>query len=314
MYRIVLNIFPPTGEAPESPGFAAASREVLGRFTGRFRGAFVTIVPRRFPDLPADESVGYVDCQTTDKSALYDVYRWTREGADGAADAVGELRVGIALASQRSADTLARARWVDLLADPVDTPEAVYPRVCAECGRPDGDVVPGQFSVSAKVAKKPTEMLRTANSICLMKPRVLSLFQQAAAGQFDSGPVVVAGRGAPTDWTWVRPTSCLDGRAIWHGIDPCPACGMPRAWTRRLDEHPDQPQLLRTFGPPDVQFARIERWPRLLKTHKLFAGPALVSGHLYAALLGEKVKGLHPPAEVFISVRPDAEEPTLLDP
>lgn len=313
-YRIVLNLFPRPGEPADGAAHARASHEVLRRFTARFGDRFTTMVPRRFPDLPPDPNVGYIDCATPDKGMLHEVDRWIRRGSDGAAELVGEMRVGIGLAAADDPRTLARARWVDLLAEPVKEPGATYPHACGQCGRPDAERVPDPFPLDEWSARKPAELLRADNAVYLVKPRVLSLFEAHAPGQFYGGAVVVGGRHEPhAEWRWLRPRSHLDGRAIWEGVDPCLGCGVPRQWERRLDEHPDQPQLLRTFGPPDLQFARIERRPRRLKSHPLSPAAALVSGRLYAALSENKIKGLYRPAEIFISVRPDSEEPTLAD-
>ena len=313
-YRIVLNLFPRPGESVDGPAHAQASHEVLRRFTLRFSDRFERMVPRRFPDLPPDPNVGYVDCATPDKGMLHEVDQWIRHGADGAAERVGEMRVGIGISAADDPRTVARARWVDLLAEPVKESGAAYPHACGRCGRPDAERIPDPFPLDERSARKPAELLRADNAVYLVKPRALSLFQAHALGQFDAGAVVVGGRHEPhAEWRWLRPQSHLDGRAIWHGVDPCPGCGVPGRWQRRLDQYPDQPQFLRTFGPPDLQFARIDSFPRRLKTTPVSPAAALVSGRFYAALLENKVKGLCPPAEIFISVRPDSEEPTLRD-
>ena len=309
-YEVGIGLFP-QGQDLESRGYQTATKEVLRQFERRFGKKLSNIRAWRFPDLPPEPRVDSIAALTDDKSVLMELYRWIQQGADGAAKAV-ELRAAIAIADRKNEQTVARARWVELLADFKDISRAKYEHICPECKAAQADHVPDPFPVDGKFFKKPAEMFFVHNATYVVSQKILALFEQMAAGQFDTGSVVVTGRADLNGkYSWVRPRSYLKGRAIWFPQDPCPKCGIPRQWDRRLNDYPDQSQLLRTFGPRELNFARIDRWARRLKISPVPPNSAVVSGGLYSALRDNGVKGIEFPPEIYISVLPDAREPTL---
>ena len=309
-YEVGIGLFP-KDQNLDNPGYQAATKEVLRQFERKFGEKLNNIRAWRFPDLPPDPRVDSMAALTDDKSVLMELYRWIQQGADGIATTV-DLRAAIALADRKNDRTVARARWVELLIDFKDISRAKYGHICAECGAAQADQVPDPFPVDGKFFKTPAEMYFVWNATYVVSQKILALFQQMAAGQFDSGAVVVSGRADLNGkYSWVRPHSYLNGRAIWFPQDPCLKCGVPRQWERRLDDYPDQPQLLRTFGPRELNFARIDRWARRPKTSPIPPNSAIVSGGLYAALRSNGVKRMEFPPDIYISVLPDATEPTL---
>jgi hypothetical protein len=310
-YKVGIGFFPQAGDV-ESRSYQAATKEVLRQFERRFGKKLSNIEAKRFPNLPPDPYLDNINALAEDKSVVMEMDRWIKEGADGTAKAVRELRTGITIAGADNEQTVARARWVELLVDFKDISRAKYEHICPECQTADGDRVPDPYLVDGKFFKKPAEMYFVHNATYVVSQKILGLIEQMAADQFDSGSVVVSGRADLNGkYAWIRPRSYLNGRAIWFPQDPCPKCSFPRQWERRLDEYPDQPQLLRTFGPNELNFARIDRWARRLKISPVPPNSAVVSGGLYSALRNNGVKGIEFPPEIYISVLPDAKEPTL---
>jgi hypothetical protein len=311
-YDMGMSLFPAAGQTFESPGYAAATKDLFRQFECRFGAKLTDLAAKRFPNLPPEPYIDGINFLATDKSLLLDIYQWIKKGADGAAKGVGEIRVGIAIADAKNEQTVARARWVELLVDFKDISQAKYEHICPECQSADADRVPDPFPVNGKFFKKPAEMYFVHNATYVVSQKILGLFEQMAADQFDSGSVVVSGRADLEDkYSWIRPRAYLKGRAIWFGQDPCPKCHVPRDWDRRLDDYPDQPQLLPTFGSKELNFARIQRFARRLKTLPVPPNSAIVSGGLYSALRNNGVKGIEFPPEIYISVLPDTKEPTL---
>jgi len=310
-YKVGIALFS-SGQDRGSRGYQNATKEVLRQFEQRFGRKLSDIKARRFPDLPPEPHVDSIAALTEDKSVLMEIHQWIKQGADGTLKDVGEIRAGISVAHAENEQIVARARWVDLLVDSKEISQAKYEHICPECKRADADRIPDPFLVDGKYFKKPAEMYFVDNAAYVVSQKILGLFNQMAPDQFESGSVTVSGRAdLKGKFCWIRPLAYLKGRANWFGEDPCPKCGVPRKWDQRLDDYPDQPRLVRTFGPRELNFARIARWERRLSTMQVPGNAAIVSGGLYSMLRKNGVKGMEFPPEIYISVVSDNQEPTL---